>query len=1106
MSPHTNTSSYATVSRTSYRKTGSGQHPLAVVSTFDSDHDSSDGADNSDSIIGYTRHATSRGTHLEQFSTVSTQTADAASSAESSKDKHLSTSTHNSVWANKQSDSSIFKDTKSEPEHLYMLHTKSETSIGSQDTTHERDWASVAIASGVDQPISPLDASCSVMVSPFVLSTIDHTLTAPDVEQPQTPPPPESTTATPPTPSTPSKRADFEMWTPPPPRERQQPQQQPALRQPQSRLPIHKILKHRSFYFPFSSSQSGDPSSSQNGVNQSSGRASTDGLSEREGCNLDNQRSRATGSCDIPRSVGPPDPIPPHYQHLQNRQSLLPFRRRSHGGELDRLPTGWVVNEGAILTQGTPRTSVSDDQSPNTVPSQAPTPRRQISSGAQPSSRWGRLFTSFFPSGSGSENRDRENSNRESNGDDGDVFLSHQRLLLATSNQYTQQPIHPMYQQQLFFYADEVVDRADSSNAVSRDEDYMYQGGSSSEGGSDREDAPPFIPFSMSSLEANTVLQRELAQEDRHESMEIMNSDEPTYERSSTPTILTGDGFVVPKTLSSDGKIPVSSLALSSPPSYWESAIKYQGWPKIEPRPEQGQEDLPRYTCSVFREGCVNRKTELIGNWRPYRRPWKRTFAHLRGTALRLYAVDSEDVPRLHVRNISLQMAKCEMATDYRQRTNVIRIQSCDRTVLFECKDRVDALTWLEHLQAAANIATSLEDRLMPKFHTLPRAPAPSGARGSRAQSTSSTISSVSSHQSSTDHQEQQSEPMQQDHQTNLEQSPPSPPQGPLRERQRQLSVEQPSSSQPTPYQQLQQILQSQQEQILMIQNRVHQQKLAQQLEVQSNMSASVLNRGSGLVADPEESEPAQLPSSSHSNRRVSGNDSSQDQQQHQSRRPSQSQSTQQTRLAEEDQQHEARLRDEDAVTRSMLHALGQSSESDSSSDDDDLDSEEDEPRSRRHASRRRHHDATSLATFRQRQQQRQQQLQAQQQEQSQQTNGSHQESTTASNETPALVSARPAHHRERYRQVEEQVRAYRGEDWEQAYAVYARQQELQIELREREQRQGQRQEQRRQRASWNRRMFFGLWGHHDPHVTATMAASQAQQHHDQPLALAAYT
>ncbi|KAG0017623.1 hypothetical protein BGZ82_000712, partial [Podila clonocystis] len=211
------------------------------------------------------------------------------------------------------------------------------------------------------------------------------------------------------------------------------------------------------------------------------------------------------------------------------------------------------------------------------------------------------------------------------------------------------------------------------------------------------------------------------AVETSRESIEMIGSGEGISRRHSTPNVNGESKTAATQPSECVAKISVSSLALSSPPSYWEAAIKYQGWPTIDPRPEQGQEPLPRYTCTVFREGCVNRKTELVGNWRPYRRPWKRTFAHLRGTSLRLYAVDMEDVPRLHVRNISLQMARCEIAADYKQRSNVIRIRACDRTILLECKDRIDTLTWLEHLQAAANIATSLEDRCMPRFYTLPR-------------------------------------------------------------------------------------------------------------------------------------------------------------------------------------------------------------------------------------------------------------------------------------------------------------------------------------------------------------------------------------------------
>ncbi|KAF8951568.1 hypothetical protein BGZ52_010944, partial [Haplosporangium bisporale] len=297
---------------------------------------------------------------------------------------------------------------------------------------------------------------------------------------------------------------------------------------------------------------------------------------------------------------------------------------------------------------------------------------------------WGRLFTSIFPS-ERSEGTDGECSSRDSI--DGD--LAQQRLLYSHSQH---QSAHPLFQQQLYFYADEIPDmRIETEQSrLEEDEDGIHR---------------------ASTSDPNVEISRE--------SMEMIDSGE-SIRWSATPNEGNAMTTIVVRP-SPVPKISVSSLALSSPPSYWEAAIKYQGWPTIDPRPEQGQEPLPRYSCTVFREGCVNRKTELVGSWRPYRRPWKRTFAHLRGTSLRLYAVDMEDVPRLHVRNVSLQMARCDLAADYKQRSNVIRIRACDRTILLECKDRIDTLTWLEHLQAAANIATSLEDRSMPRFYTLSR-------------------------------------------------------------------------------------------------------------------------------------------------------------------------------------------------------------------------------------------------------------------------------------------------------------------------------------------------------------------------------------------------
>ena len=125
----------------------------------------------------------------------------------------------------------------------------------------------------------------------------------------------------------------------------------------------------------------------------------------------------------------------------------------------------------------------------------------------------------------------------------------------------------------------------------------------------------------LTALATDASLQSELAQEDGRESIDMTGTGDMVIVRADA--VLGCDGSLVPRTLSPEGKISVASLALSSPPSYWEAAVKYQGWPQIDMRPEQGQESLPRYSCSVFREGCVNRKTELVGNWRPYRRPWK---------------------------------------------------------------------------------------------------------------------------------------------------------------------------------------------------------------------------------------------------------------------------------------------------------------------------------------------------------------------------------------------------------------------------------------------------------------------------------------------------
>ncbi|KAG9319976.1 hypothetical protein KVV02_007778 [Mortierella alpina] len=767
ISPTGTSCSSVLVPRSPFRRTSGSQHPLANVSTFDSDPEaylasdeplvlSNDALRNecqapvtpSQKPAYYEEPAqelASTKTVIEETLTGQNDIATAPEFSMLMDSKHKTLGMVKSVFKS-GSPQALVLTLKSEMSERSQCGAQEPNVTQLQNTNHsgsaaESDWATVAVASTVDQPLSPLTAAYPTTTSQSLVVP-DRTedlgsRTAPVAVQQSA----RSSTSEGSETGSSSPRRDFEKWTPPPPKPRPsqdaQRQSQP-LRQPHSRLHLPRLLKQRSLNFTFSSSPSSStpasPSSPQHSFPLA--RASMDGFLRRAstGPSPTEQRSMTTTSYDLPRPIGPPDPIPPHYQHLQNRhgrRSTSSFRRRSHGGELERFSPGWIVAENAaaaasVAAASSPsdhrlsRTGYAEHEEASQRRRHSTTPsRRHVSLGLQPnlSSMWGRLLTSIFSSGPGSDNGENEQRDGEGGASTPrELSSEQQRLLLTPLSQ--QQQVHPLYQQQLFFYADEVIDSDLEDMAINNN-----RRRSTSEASGLRRNSTSLL----TALATDASLQGELAQEDGRESLEMDDLGDMVIVRPET--LLGGDGSLVPKTLSPEGKISVASLALSSPPSYWEAAVKYQGWPQIDKRPEQGQESLPRYSCSVFREGCVNRKTELVGNWRPYRRPWKRTFAHLRGTALRLYAVDMEDVPRLHVRNISLQLAKCEIAADYKQRPNVIRIQACDRTVLLECKDRIDALTWLEHLQAAANISTSLEDRSMPKKVRVPMGPVDSAVR-----------------------------------------------------------------------------------------------------------------------------------------------------------------------------------------------------------------------------------------------------------------------------------------------------------------------------------------------------------------------------------------
>lgn len=473
----------------------------------------------------------------------------------------------------------------------------------------EYEWR-FTVGSGSDHPISPLTASHPAARG-FRLNNNDSSPSEDTEEATSQSPTPESVTCATSSQepevqqsSSPNQERSTEKWvapppTPRPPRPEYHRSSQP--RQPLGRLQISRLLKQRSFNFPFHISGSSGSSSptSPSGHNGSipAGRASVDGSPMRTGTPRSNHPTRGAASCDIPRPIGPPDPIPPHYQHLQARQNRrsTSFRRRSHGDELERFAPGWIVTErsssgsNSVSGSNSPRTSVHGEQTDRRHSS-----RRHLSLGHQ-SSMWGRLLTSIFPS-ERSEGTDGESGSNRDSMDGAEDLAAQQRLLFSHSNQH--QSVHPLFQQQLFFYADEIPDMARVES-----EHIRHEG---------NEDGARHASTSDPAVETS------------RESVEMIGSCESISRRPSTPNVNGTEGnMAATRPSESVAKISVSSLALSSPPSYWEAAVKYQGWPTIDPRPEQGQESLPRYTCTVFREGCVNRKTELVGNWRPYRRPWK---------------------------------------------------------------------------------------------------------------------------------------------------------------------------------------------------------------------------------------------------------------------------------------------------------------------------------------------------------------------------------------------------------------------------------------------------------------------------------------------------
>jgi hypothetical protein len=148
----------------------------------------------------------------------------------------------------------------------------------------------------------------------------------------------------------------------------------------------------------------------------------------------------------------------------------------------------------------------------------------------------------------------------------------------------------------------------------------------------------------------------------------------------------------------------------------------------IRPKPEEGRETLPDYSCSVFRSAIVNRKLECIyPGLAAKKREWVKVYTIVFGTVLRLYLIQPDgSLPStfsLHnpYREYTLQYAEAGIASDYVKKKYVLRVRAEGEQFLMQCANEEERDAWVEAIQAGSSIALALEDRNMPKYVTLPR-------------------------------------------------------------------------------------------------------------------------------------------------------------------------------------------------------------------------------------------------------------------------------------------------------------------------------------------------------------------------------------------------
>ncbi|CAN6649982.1 hypothetical protein TRVA0_024S00694 [Trichomonascus vanleenenianus] len=195
-----------------------------------------------------------------------------------------------------------------------------------------------------------------------------------------------------------------------------------------------------------------------------------------------------------------------------------------------------------------------------------------------------------------------------------------------------------------------------------------------------------------------------------------------------------GDRYV--QASAKDKPLPRSGPAriTSRPPDYSLLAPLPPRYP-ILPREEEGAEKLPSYSPSVFREGILFRKPEMLTPFSAApQRSWAIVHVELNNTQLNVYAANRkprknsglEDDGRDYqvgtlLRSYTLQYAEVGAAVDYSKRPYVIRVRAESEQFLLECASQEDYIIWINVLQMAIDLALPLEERRFPNYRSIPR-------------------------------------------------------------------------------------------------------------------------------------------------------------------------------------------------------------------------------------------------------------------------------------------------------------------------------------------------------------------------------------------------